>query len=77
MDIKTAKEIYDLTGKNPIFEIDDPKKSDPLVWKALIWKYRQSSNPEVKFDEVKDFDIEEMIAAYRHFFPKRINGTTS
>ena len=70
MDAKTAKEIYDLTGKNPIFEIDDPKNSDPQVWKVLIWKYRQTSKPEAKLEEVKNLSIKEMIAAYRHFFPR-------
>ena len=31
MDINTLKRIYDLTGKNVFFELDDPKNSDPLV----------------------------------------------
>ena len=70
MDIKTAKEIYDLTGKNPIFEIDDPKLSDPQVWKALIWKYRQISEPEAKLEDVVEMNIKEMMDAYRHFFRK-------
>jgi len=70
MDIKTAYEIYILTGRNPIFDIDDPKLSDPQVWKALIWKYRQISEPEAKLEDVKDLDSKEMIEAYRHFFRK-------
>ena len=68
MDINTLKRIYDLTGKNVFFELDDPKNSDPLVWKALIWEYRKIKDNEAKLEDVKELGIEEMVEAYKYFF---------
>ncbi len=68
MDLKTIKELYDLTGKNIIFELDDPKKSDPIVWQALIWVHKRIKEPTIKFEDIIELKIEEMVEAYKYFF---------
>lgn len=70
MTIKDLEEIYKVTGLNLffVFRTQDYDHLDPKILQALVWWKRKKENPELKFEEVNDFRIIEVVEAWNLFF---------
>lgn len=73
---KDLQECYEITGINPLvlleasLTLEDLKKLDPKLFQYMVWKYRKRENPDLKLNDVEEYDFEEVRTAIKYFFLK-------